>query len=121
GGRGGAVIGRLGERRAARPVAVALALAPAARARHVARAIGGGEPPDTTAVAGPAARVCRGVRLLRVRGAARVLEVVDAVRLHVGVVDSPEVDPNVRVLVAEQRGEADVALAVERAPLIRRR
>src|SRR5439155_23451594 len=96
GGRERAVVGGLGERRPARPVAAELALAPAERARYVARAVGGGESPDTTAVAGPAARVRRGVRLLRVRGAARVLEVVDAARLHVGVVAAPEVDPHVR-------------------------
>src|SRR5437764_5395402 len=68
GGREGAIIGRLGERRPARPVAVELALAAAERERHVARAIRGGEPPDPTAVAGPAARVRRGVRLLGVGG-----------------------------------------------------
>src|SRR5207247_10518525 len=111
--------GRFGARRRARAGGVELSPGAAERERRVARSIRGGGPPDTTAVAGPAARVRHGVRLLRVSGAARVLEVVDAVRLHVGVVDSPEVDPHVRVLVAEQRGEADVALAVERAPLIR--
>src|SRR5207245_4430925 len=76
GGGEGAVVRRLGERRAARPVAVELALAPAERERHVARSIRGGEPPDPTAVAGPAAGVRRGVRPLRLRGPARVLAVI---------------------------------------------
>src|SRR3989441_177817 len=37
---------------------------------------------------------------------------------HVGVLDSAEVDPHVRVLVAEERAERDVLLSVEAPPLI---
>src|SRR5439155_22956827 len=57
GGRDGAVVLHLRERRSAREVAVELPIAPAERQRQVARSVGGGEPPDAIAVPGPAARV----------------------------------------------------------------
>src|SRR3989442_13196430 len=118
GGGDGAVVRDLGERCAARPVAVELALLAVDRERHVARPVRGSESPDAIAVAAPGPRVRVRVGTLGVGGPARVLEEVDPAALHVGVLDAPEVDPHVRVVVPEQRGEPDVCLAVERAPLI---
>src|SRR5690606_27035623 len=74
-----------------------------------------------------AVRVANGVRKLDVRGPPRVLEVVDGraevgtLRTHVGVPDAPEVQPEVRELVEEERTRIDVCVAIERLPAVRRR
>src|SRR5206468_9905173 len=88
------------------------------RERLAGGSVAGGEPPDVSAVPGPAARIRNGVAPLRQCRPARVLEVIDALVPHVVVGDIAEVDPDVRVLVAEQRRELDEALSVVRAPLI---
>src|SRR5258706_10583658 len=95
-----------------------LAAAPADRQCLVRRAVTRSKAPDVGVVARPCARVCYSVGALRQRGAARVLEVIDPAPTHVRVSDVPEIDPHVRILVAEQRRELDEALAVVGAPLI---
>src|SRR3989442_10379978 len=95
-----------------------LEAAPADRERLVRRTVAGGEPPDVARVATPAAGVRDRVAALRQRRATRVLEIIDAAALHVGVFDVAEIDPDVRVLVAEQRRELHEALAVVGAPLV---
>src|SRR5438105_2290164 len=59
-----------------------------------------------------------GVGLLRVDGAPAVLEVIDAAPLHVRVADAAEIRPYVRVLMSEQRREAQELLAEELAPVL---
>src|SRR5690606_41893623 len=61
-------------------------------------------------------RVLDGVGALGQRRAAAVLEVIDATRAHVLVLDAAEVDPHLAVLVAELRREAQVLLALEMPP-----
>src|SRR5690606_28334944 len=70
--------------------------------------VAGGEAPDVRAVVRPAAGVGDGVGPAGKRGAAAVLEVVEALRAHEGVADAAEVDPDVAVLVAEERREGEV-------------
>src|SRR6188508_1999134 len=83
---------------------------------HLARTVAGGEAPDVRPVLVPALGIGDGVGALRIGGAARVLEVVDAALAHARVLDAAEIDPQVRVLVAEERGEAQVLVAHEAAP-----
>ncbi len=102
---------------AARRVVEKVARAPHAVGQvHLAGAVAGGEAPDVRPVLVPAFRVGDGVGPLRVGGAARVLEVVDAALAHGRIPDAAEIDPQVRVLVAEERGEAQVLVAHEAAP-----
>ena len=103
---------------AARGVAVEAPPRAVDRQRRVHRAVAGGESPDAVAVVAPTPRIGDGVGALRERRAARVLEVIDAVRAHDRVLDAAEIDPDVRVLVPEERRELDVVLAVERAPVV---
>src|SRR3989449_3207651 len=118
GRRDRAVVFQVGERRATRPVGVKPAPSPAQEQGVVGRAVRGGEAPRPVAVAHPRAGVRDRVGALRVRRATRVLEVIDPVRSHVRILDAPEVDPHVRVLVPEQRPETEVGLSLERAPLV---
>ena len=102
---------------AARRVVEKVARAPHAVGEvHLAGAVARGEAPDVRPVLVPALRIGDGVGALRVGGAARVLEVVDAALAHGRVLNAAEVDPQVRVLVAEERGEAQVLVAHEAAP-----
>src|SRR5207245_10968785 len=107
-----------GGRGASGPVSAALAGAPVQDQGRVDRAIPSREPPGLVAVAVPHHGVPSRIAAVRVGGAARVLEVVDAAAPHVGILNPSEVDPDVRVLVAEQRPELDVVLPLEPAPLI---
>src|SRR5207244_5363729 len=50
--------------------------------------------------------------------AARVLEVIDPLIAHIGVLNTSEVDEQLRVLMAEKRSKEYVFLSIERAPLI---
>ncbi len=84
----------------------------------VLRAIAGGEAPDVLAVVLPLHRVIDGVVALRQGGAAAVEEVVDAAFAHVLVLDIAEIDPDMAVLVAEQRAERQVFLALVHAPVV---
>src|SRR3989442_15224598 len=94
-----------------------LAAAPLERECLVRRTVAGRQSPDVPRVAAPAAGIGDRIGALRERGAARVLEVIDPAAAHVGVLDVAEIDPDVRVLVAEQRRELDEARAGGGAPL----
>src|SRR5207249_4233444 len=76
------------------------------------RAVAGGQAPAKGTVALPGARVADRIGALGERGAARVLEVVDAERPGGGIADAAEVDPDVGILVAEERPEGDPLAAV---------
>src|SRR3546814_16697021 len=67
------------------------------------RAVAGGQAPDVLAVPLPVHRVLDRIGALCQRGAAAVLEVVDAARTHVLVLDAAEIDPDLAVLVSELR------------------
>src|SRR5690606_39488354 len=84
----------------------------------VLRAVAGGQAPDVLAVVLPLHRVGDGVLALGQRRATAVEEVVDPAFAHVLVLDVAEVDPDMAVLVAEQRAEAQVLLAVVHAPVV---
>src|SRR3546814_15244646 len=79
------------------------------------RAVAGGQAPDVLAVPLPVHRVLDRIGALCQRGAAAVLEVVDAARTHVLVLDAAEIDPDLAVLVSELRREAQVFLEIGRA------
>ena len=76
------------------------------------------ESPDFAVVAAPAHRIGRRVFALRIGRAPAVLEIIDALRAHEIVLDAAEIDPDVRVLVAEQRPERQEFLAAELAPVV---
>ena len=85
-----------------------------ARARAVARR----QAPAVRAVALEALGIADRVLALHQRRAPAVLEVVDAVAAHEGVLDAAQVDPHVRVLVDEQRAGRQVRMAVDPAPAV---
>ncbi len=114
----GAVVDHLGERGAARQVGLEAPLAAVDGERAVHRPVAGGQAPQPRAVAAAAAGIRDGVGVLRERRAARVLEVVEAAGAHDVVLDAAQVEPDVGVLVAEQRREAEVLLALEGAPAV---
>src|SRR5438045_8980177 len=86
---------------------------------RVERPVARREPPHAVGVAAPSAWIRRGVGAMRERGAPRVLEVVDAARARVRVLNAAEVEPHVRVLVAEQRPEKHVPLSLNSIPPLR--
>src|SRR6202011_533062 len=77
-----------------------------------------GDPPAVAAVALELERVMDGVLLLDVRRAPTVLEVVDAPFAHEGVADLPEVDPDMRELVGEERSRVEQLEAVDTLPQV---
>ena len=81
----------------------------------IAPAAAGGSMPFAPEICLPA------LMAMRERRAAGVLEVVDALLAHEVVGDVPVVDPDGRVLVAEERREAEVLLTLEASPLVARR
>src|SRR6185369_2089474 len=119
GGRGDrSVVADLGRAGAARGIAVKFAFAAVDRPLPVPGAVAGGEAPDVGAIIAVVVWIGDREGALRERGAARVLEIVDTVlAVHV-VLDAAEVDPDVGILMAEQRREEDVVLTVERSPVI---
>src|SRR6185369_6209785 len=80
--------------------------------------VASGDAPHVGPEVEPAPRVLDRPRALRQRRPPRVLEVVDALAAHEGVADAAEVDPEVAVLVAEERREEQVLVALERVPLV---
>ena len=84
----------------------------------ILRAVAGGQAPDVLAVVLPLHRVGDRVLAVGQRRAAAVEEVVDPALAHVLVLDVPVVDPDMAVLVAEQRPERQVLLAVVNAPVM---
>ena len=93
---------------AAGAVVAELTLLAAVLLRGVLRAVARGQAPDVLAVALPLHRVLDRVRALRIGGAPAVLEVVHAAVAHVRIADAAEIDPGVRVLVAEMRRERGI-------------
>ena len=79
------------------------------RPRPVARR----EPPAQFAVVGKATGFRIAYSLLDIGGPPAVLEVVDPLVAHEGVLDAAEVDPDVRELVGEQRAGVEVFEVVE--------
>src|SRR5450759_3685544 len=77
------------------------------------------KPPAIFAVALELSRVADRVLLLGERGAAAVLEVVNAALAHVVVADAAKVYPDVRELVNEERPGVQELLAVELLPAVR--
>src|SRR5687768_6452780 len=67
--------------------------------------IGGRQTPLVRTVVRVAARIVDAVCPLSQGGSTRVLEVVDPLPAHVRIRDPTEVDPQVAVLVPEQRGK----------------
>src|SRR5690606_38297399 len=103
---------------AARGIVAELAFLATVDLAGVLRAVASGQAPDVLAVVLPLHRVGDGVLALGKRGAAAVEEVVDPAFAHVLVLDVAEVDPDMAVLVAEQRTEAQVFLPVVHAPVV---
>src|SRR3954452_18368827 len=79
------------------------------RLLKIAGPVACGEAPDIRGIAGPAHRIGRAPRAVRIGRAPAVLEIIEAGLPHNGVPDAPKVDPDVTVLVPEQRRETDVA------------
>src|SRR3546814_1265801 len=80
------------------------------------RPVAGGQAPDVLAVVLPAHRVLDRIGALGQGRATAVLEIIDAARAHVVILDAAEIDPDLAVLVSELRREAQVLLAFEMAP-----
>ena len=114
----GAVIEILAQPSAARGVMAELALLAAVLLRGVLRAIAGGQAPHILAILLPLHRVGDGVFALGQRSRAAVEEISAAALAHVCVPDIAEVDPDVAVLVAEQRPEGQVFLALVNTPVV---
>src|SRR3546814_18115468 len=99
------VIG-VAQARAAGTVVAELALLALVDLHRALRAVAGGQAPDVLAVPLPVHRVLDRIGALCQRGAAAVLEVVDAARTHVLLLDAAGIEPNLAVLVSELRREA---------------
>ncbi|KAG1387470.1 hypothetical protein G6F59_016391 [Rhizopus arrhizus] len=95
-----------------------LALLAAVFLGGVLRAVAGGQAPHVLAIAQPLHRVAVGVLALGQRGRTAVEEIGAAALAHVRVLDIAEVDPDVAVLVAEQRAEGQVFLALVDTPVV---
>src|SRR3989442_6026181 len=115
--RGGerAVVVRIG---AAGRVTPVNALAVRVLELDVGGAVAGRDSPDGRAVILAAQRIGDRVGLLRIDRPAAVLEVVEPAAAHVVVLDLAKIHPHVRVLVSEQRREAQVLLAKDLAPAL---
>src|SRR5206468_8199434 len=87
---------------------------------RVMRTIYGCQAPNVRSVIPELGRVVHRVGALGDRRSARVLEVVDSLGTHVSVLDAAEIDPDVRVLVTEERREVYMRLPVEAGPLVGR-
>src|SRR5262249_56574208 len=119
GGNDGAVVIRFVGGSAARPVGVKRPRAAVDGQSRGERAIARRQPPRGRAILTPTLWICRCVGPLRERRTARVLEVVDATCAGIVVLYAVKVDPNVRILMTEERGELDELAPVEPAPLVR--
>src|SRR3569623_584587 len=86
------------------------------RGRDVGRSAAGGQAPHIGAVAGKAARVLDGVLALGPGGALGIDEIIDALAAHEGVGHAAEVEPDMRILVAEHRRKAEIGLTEIAAP-----
>src|SRR5688572_2165093 len=80
--------------------------------------VGSRPAPKVARIARPPIGVVDTISPLRQRRSAAVFEIVDALLLHEGVADAAEVDPNMRILVTEQRLELQMFLAVITAPML---
>src|SRR5439155_23209336 len=78
--------------------------------------VAGAEAPQRSPIAMEAARVADRVALLGQGGSARVLEPVEPVRSHQAVLEAAQIQPHLRVLMAEERRKADVLVALEGPP-----
>src|SRR3546814_15371128 len=78
----------------------------------------GGPAPYVGAIARPFVRIAGAIGALRQRRAAAVLEIVDALAAHEIVADAAELDPDMAVLVPEQRLELKMLLPVIDAPVL---
>src|SRR6186713_3088647 len=116
GGDGAVVDGAEAAGAARRVIEVVAEAVVAVELAQLAGAVAGGESPDVGAVFEEALRIRDRIGPLRVDRAARVLEVVDVALAHRRIADAAEVDPDVRILVPEQRREAQVLVAHEAAP-----
>ena len=63
------------------------------------------QPPEILAVANEGVQVMNGILLLHMGRAPAILEVVAALAAHKEILDSPEVDPQVGVLMDEERAK----------------
>src|SRR6185312_8197898 len=105
-------------RRAARGIAVKLALAPADEHLEIAGTVARGEAPAVGAIGRPTAGIGDRVIALRPGGAPAVLEQVEVMRAEPRIANAAEVDPQMAVLVAEQRRKIEVPLAPMVAPAV---
>src|SRR3989304_2115046 len=71
-----------------------------------------GKPPAMSAIAGELERVVHRVLLLDIGRAAAVLEIVDALDAHEGVLNAAKVDPDMRELVREQRPGVKILISL---------
>src|SRR3546814_15014158 len=83
---------------------------------RIARPVGGGPAPYVGAIARPFVRIAGAIGALRQRRAAAVLEIVDALAAHEIVADAAEIDPDMAVLVPEQRPDLTLHLPLIDAP-----
>src|SRR5690606_34432359 len=98
--RNGAVVRSV--RRAASDVIEERALDAVDASCRPAGAVARGDTPEILAVAGERKRIAYRVLALHLRRTAAVLEVVDPLLMHEGVLNASKIQPDVRVLVHEE-------------------
>src|SRR5207249_3335542 len=85
--------------------------------RLFSRSIARGYAPTVLAIAFEFQRIALGVFPLHVRGAAAVLEVINAFLAHVFVLDLPEIEPDVRKLMNEKRSRIHILPSINLFPV----
>ena len=88
------------------------------RLGEIARPVTGGQSPHVRAIAPPTPGILDRIALLGIGGAAAILEIVDALARHVTVADAFEIDPDMAVLMAEQRWEVQMRLTPAICPAV---
>ena len=88
-------------------------------ARGGSRPIAGGDAPQMLTVSCESLRIPDCISLLHIRRAAAVLEIVDAVRAHERILNSAEIDPEMRQLVHEEGSTVEGLVSIQRFPLVR--
>src|SRR3546814_8969090 len=82
----------------------------------MSRPVAGGEAPYVPVITGPAQRIGVGIGVLCQCRAAAILEIVESDRTHRGIVNPPEIDPHLAVLMTKHRCEGESPKAPLTAP-----
>ena len=112
------VVANLSPRRSARMVGVEGHVPSFDLESAVERTVASRQTPDALAVVVELRWIVDGVSTLSQGGSAGILEIVDALVAHVGIANSAKIDPDVRVLMSEQRGKIHVFVVIELSPLV---